>query len=78
MQMRLDLPFSVNEARNELAVEQWRTATYTVEWEAGEWRMADLVSRDGPTPVRPASTVASTTAELIAATAGLSDEGWAP
>lgn len=61
---------------DELAVEQWRMATYTVEWEAGEWRMADLVSRDGPTPVRPASTVASTTAELILATAGLTDEGW--
>lgn len=61
---------------DELAVEQWRTATYTVKWEAGEWRMADLVSRDGPTPVRPASTVASTAAELISATAGLSDEGW--
>ena len=61
---------------DELAVEQWRTATYTVEWEAGEWRMADLVSRDGPTPVRPASTVASPAAELISETAGLSDEGW--
>lgn len=61
---------------DELAVEQWRTATYSVEWEAGDWRMADLESRDGPTPVRPASTVASTTAELVAATAGLSDEGW--
>lgn len=61
---------------DELAVEQWRTATYAIEWEAGEWRMADLVSRDGPTPVRPASTVASIAGELISATAGMSDEGW--
>ena len=61
----------------ELAVEQWRTATYTLVWEAGEWRMADLVSEHGPTPVRPASTVASTAEELIATTAGLSDAGWA-
>ena len=60
----------------ELAVEQWRTATYTLVWEAGEWRMADLVSEYGPTPVRPASTVASTAGELIATTAGLSDAGW--
>ena len=42
----------------------------------GEWRMADLVSEYGPTPVRPASTVASTPAELIETTAELSDEGW--
>lgn len=61
---------------DELAVEQWRTATYSLEWEAGEWRMADLVSSDGPTPVRPASAVASTTAELVTATGRFSDDGW--
>ncbi len=60
----------------ELAVEQWSTATYTLVWESNEWRMANLVSVDGPVPVRTAATVASSVSELTAATSGLSDEGW--
>lgn len=61
---------------SELAVEQWSTATYTLKWQSDEWRMAELTSIPGPTPVRPNAMVASSTAELIAATAGLSDDGW--
>ena len=61
---------------SELAVEQWRTATYTLIWESNNWRMDDLVSVDGPVPVRTASNVASPVSELIALTAGLSDDGW--
>lgn len=61
---------------NELAVEQWTTATYTLAWESGEWRMSDLVSNDGPVPVRPAAMIASPIAELVTATAGMDDDGW--
>ena len=61
---------------NELAVEQWTTATYTLVWESGEWRMSDLVSKVGPVPVRPAATIASPTMELVTSTAGMDDEGW--
>lgn len=61
---------------NELAVEQWTTATYTLVWEDGVWRMTDLVSKVGPVPVRPAATLASPIVELVTSTAGMDDEGW--
>ena len=42
----------------ELAVEQWRTATYDLRWEGGGWAGGgDLVSVQGPVPVRPAGGV---------------------
>ena len=59
---------------NELAVEQWRTATYSLVDEGGEWRMDALVSTDGPVPTRPAAAVAWATPELIAGIAGFDDE----
>ena len=58
----------------ELAAEQWTTATYSMVWEAGNWRMDDLVSAPGPTPAR-SSTTATPVGELLAALQGFSDEG---
>jgi hypothetical protein len=34
----------------QLTVESWHTATYTLEWETGTWKVADVVAVDGPTP----------------------------
>ncbi len=59
---------------NELAVEQWRTATYSLVDEDGEWRMDALVSTDGPVPTRPAAAVAWATPTFIAGIAGFDDE----
>ncbi len=59
---------------NELAVEQWRTATYSLVDEDGEWRMDALVSTDGPVPTRPAAAVAWSTSAFIAGIAGFDDE----
>ncbi len=59
---------------NELAVEQWRTATYSLVDEDGEWRMDALVSTDGPVPTRPAAAVAWSTPAFIAGIAGFDDE----
>lgn len=59
---------------SELAVEQWRTATYSVVEEGGEWRMDALVSTDGPVPTRPGSAVAWSTPAFVAGMAGFDDE----
>ena len=59
---------------SELAVEQWRTATYSLVKQGGEWRMDALVSTDGPVPTRPASAVAWSTSAFIAGMAGFDDE----
>ena len=59
---------------SELAFEQWRTATYSLVEEGGEWRMDALVSTDGPVPTRPASAVAWSTSAFIAGMAGFDDE----
>ena len=59
---------------SELAVEQWRTATYSLVEEGGKWRMDSLVSTDGPVPTRPASAVAWSTSAFIAGMAGFDDE----
>ena len=58
----------------ELAVEQWRTAIYSLVEEGGQWRMDALVSTDGPVPTRPASAVAWSTAAFMAGMAGFDDE----
>ncbi len=63
---------------DQLAVEQWRTSTYSLEWENDEWRMSGLESVDGPTPVRPAAAVGSTTVDVAAAVAGMEDEVLVP
>lgn len=57
-----------------VAVERWETATYRVVFEEGEWRMDDLVTVEGPTPVRPESLVATPTDLFISSTARFSDE----
>lgn len=62
----------------ELAAEQWTTATYSMVWEGGGWRMDDLVSAPGPTPARSSTTTATPVGELLAALEGFSDEGVAP
>ena len=59
---------------DQLAVEQWRTATYSLVDEAGEWRMNALESVDGPVPTRPASVVGWSAPSLVAAVAGFDDE----
>ncbi len=59
---------------DQLAVEQWRTATYSLVSEDGEWRMDDLESVDGPIPTRPASAVGWSASALTSALAGFSDE----
>lgn len=59
---------------DQLAVEQWRTATYSLVDEAGEWRMDALDSVDGPVPTRPASVVGWSAPSLVAAVAGFDDE----
>lgn len=59
---------------DELAVEQWRTATYSLVEEGGEWRMHALDSADGPVPARPASVVGWSARSLVAAVAGFDDE----
>lgn len=59
---------------DQLAVEQWRTATYSLVEEAGEWRMDALESVDGPVPTRPASVVGWSAPSLLAAVAGFEDE----
>ncbi len=63
---------------DELAVEQWRTSKYSLEWESDGWRMSGLESIDGPTPVRPAASVASSTASVAAAVSGMDDGVLAP
>ncbi len=59
---------------DQLAVEQWRTATYSLIAEDGEWRMDDLESVDGPIPTRPASAVGWSATALTSAIAGFNDE----
>ncbi len=59
---------------DQLAVEQWRTATYSLVDENGEWRMDDLESSDGPVPTRPASVVGWSAASLASAVDGFDDE----
>ena len=59
---------------SELAVEQWRTATYSLVKQGGEWRMDALVSTDGPVPTRPASAMAWSSPAFIAGMAGFDDE----
>ena len=58
----------------QLAVEQWRTATYSLVDEAGEWRMDALESVDGPVPTRPASVVGWSASSLVAAVRSFDDE----
>lgn len=62
----------------ELAVEQWTTVTYSMVWEAGGWRMDDLVSTPGPHPTQPATTTATPVGQLLAALNGFTDEGATP
>lgn len=59
---------------DQLAVEQWRTATYSLVDENGEWRMDDLESSDGPVPTRPASVVGWSATSLTSAITGFDDE----
>lgn len=59
---------------DQLAVEQWRTATYSLVDEDGEWRMSALESVDGPVPTRPASVVGWSAPSVAAAVAGFDDE----
>ncbi len=59
---------------DQLAVEQWRTAKYSLVDENGEWRMANLESSDGPVPTRPASVVGWSATSLTSAIAGFDDE----
>ena len=59
---------------DQLAVEQWRTATYSLVDEHGEWRMDDLESSDGPVPTRPASVIGWSATSLTSAVAGFEDE----
>ena len=59
---------------DQLAIEQWRTATYTLVREETEWRMSGLESVDGPVPVRPAGTTATPIGQLIDRVADLDDE----
>ncbi len=63
---------------DQLAVEQWRTATYSLVAEDGEWRMDDLESVDGPIPTRPASAVGWSATALTSALAGFDDEVLVP
>lgn len=63
---------------DELAVEQWRTATYSLVDENGEWRMDALESSDGPVPIRPASVVGWSAPALITAVADFDDEELLP
>jgi len=59
---------------DQLAVEQWRTATYSLVDEEGRWRMDDLESSDGPVPTRPASVVGWSAISLATAVEGFDDE----
>jgi len=59
---------------DQLAVEQWRTATYSLVDEEGVWRMDDLESSDGPVPTRPASVIGWSATSLTSAVAGFEDE----
>lgn len=63
---------------DELAVEQWRTATYSLVDENGEWRMDALESSDGPVPTRPASVVGWSAPALITAVSGFDDGALLP
>lgn len=59
---------------DQLALEQWRTATYSLVDEEGAWRMDDLESSDGPVPTRPASVVGWSANSLGTAVEGFDDE----
>ncbi len=59
---------------DQLAVEHWRTATYSLVDEDGEWRMVALESVEGPVPTRPASVVGWPAPSLVAAVVGFDDE----
>ncbi len=63
---------------DQLAVEQWRTATYLLVWEDGGWRMDGLESAAGPVPTRPASVLSSPTQAVSAAVETMNDPGSAP
>jgi len=58
---------------DQLAVEQWRTATYSLVDEEGTWRMDDLKSSDGPVPTRPTSVVGWSAISPAAAVEGFDD-----
>ena len=61
---------------DQLALQEWRSATYSMVWEHDGWRMDALVSVAGPVPDRAASVVATPTSELIGSIASLQD--WGP
>lgn len=65
----------VTQYGNEVAVEHWVTATYSLVWESGEWRMDDLASSAGPIPARPANATPSPVGAYARALEGFTDEG---
>ncbi len=68
----------VTQYGSEVAVEHWATATYSLVWESGQWRMDDLTSSAGPIPARPANAAASPVGAYARALDGFTDEGIAP
>lgn len=61
-----------------LAVEQWRTAIYSLQLEDGEWKMDALRSKDGPTPTRLAGAVPTPVDAFRDLTTGFDDGVLAP
>lgn len=59
----------------EIALEQWSTVTYALEWEADGWRIDAMQSTPGPVPTRPAAMTATPVAQLAGALAGFTDHG---
>ena len=62
----------------EIAFDQWNTATYVLVWEGGGWRMDALGSTVGPTPSRPVAVVSTPVVEMLSVLAGFDDEGMFP
>lgn len=50
----------------EIAAEQWETATYRMVWESGEWRIDDMISLPGPIPSKLESDLATPVDQLVA------------
>ena len=60
---------------NESVVDDWRTASYRLRWEAGAWKIADFTSERGPMPGRGTEPASATATQFEAILSGYSDDG---
>ena len=59
----------------ESVVDDWRTASYRMSWEANTWKIASFESKRGPVPGRGSQAPSATPSQFEALLAGFSDDG---